>query len=46
MAIIQENIDRLVNAKSEIKYAFASKGINIPDDTRIEYYSEYASQFE
>ena len=41
---VTENIERIMNAKSDLKMSISNKGVEIPDGTLIDEYSSYVDQ--
>ena len=46
MSTIQENLDRITNAKSAIKAAIIQKGIEVTDTEKIETYADKILQIK
>ena len=46
MSTIQENLDRITNAKSAIKDAIIQKGIEVTDTEKIETYADKILQIK
>lgn len=46
MATIQENIDRIKQAKADIKEAIIAKGVEVSDDVKIDGYADKISEIQ
>lgn len=41
MSTIAENLERILGAKNSIKQSIIDKGVDVPDDARIDEYNAY-----
>lgn len=46
MSTITENIERILGAKKSIKQSIINKGVNVPDNARIDEYNAYIDTIE
>ena len=46
MATITDNIDRIKQAKEDIKEAIIAKGVEVADDVRIDGYAEKIGEIQ